>query len=105
MNILNSKLFGTAIGASLQTCAKNAKKSLQTCFSVLLLASLALTSSLKAQENITYKQSLQIALEKNFNIKIAENMSEIEANNNFVDNAGFLPTLNLNARNSTSILN
>jgi len=98
-----SILTYNSLGASLQTSAKNAKKSLQTC--VLILVSVALTTNLKAQEKITYKQSLQIALEKNFNIKIAENTAEIEAKNNSLGNAGFLPTINLNARKSTSSLN
>ena len=109
MSILKNNSFS----ASLQTRTKKAKKSLQTYFvsntiiktCVLLLISVAIFPNLKAQEKITYKQSLQIALEKNFNIKIAENTSEIEANNNSLGNAGFLPTLNLNARKSTSSLN
>ena len=95
-------LKNNSFSASLQTRTKKAKKSLQTYFvsntiiktCVLLLISVAIFPNLKAQEKITYKQSLQIALEKNFNIKIAENTSEIEANNNSLGNAGFLPTLN-----------
>ncbi len=52
---------------------------------------------LKAQEDITLETAIATGLEKNYSIRIAKNEYTIEQNNNTLGNAGFLPTLDLNA--------
>ena len=61
--------------------------------------------SAQAQELLTLKDALKIALENNYDIKIAENNSKIDATNNNLANAGMLPSLNANFTNNNSQLN
>jgi outer membrane protein TolC len=49
------------------------------------------------QDTLELSNAIQIGLENNFNIKIAEGQKEIADNNNTLGNAGFLPTLDLTA--------
>ncbi len=50
-----------------------------------------------AQETLTKKEAIQIALEHNYGIKIANNNLEIAKNNSSIYNSGFLPTLSTSA--------
>ncbi len=50
-------------------------------------------SSLTAQEIITLEKSVQLALDNNYEIKIASNYSLINSTNVAIGNAGMLPTL------------
>ncbi len=53
--------------------------------------------NLLAQEDITLETAIATGLEKNYSIRIANNDYAIEQNNNTLGNAGFLPTIDLNA--------
>ena len=50
-----------------------------------------------AQDTLELSVAIQIGLDNNFNIKISEGQKQIASNNNDIGNAGFLPTLDLNA--------
>ncbi len=58
--------------------------------------------SSQAQELLTLEDAVKIALENNYDIKIAENNSKIDATNNNLANAGMLPALNANFVNNNS---
>ena len=60
--------------------------------------------SAQAQELLSLEDALKIALENNYDIKIAENNSKIDATNNNLANAGMLPSLNANFTNNNSQL-
>ena len=60
--------------------------------------------SLQAQELLSLEDAVKIALENNYDIKIAENNSKIDATNNNLANAGMLPSLNANFTNNNSQL-
>jgi len=62
-------------------------------YGILLLISLPIT----AQQLLTKQQSVKIALENNYGIKIADNNLKIAENNKSVYNSGYLPTLSGNA--------
>jgi outer membrane protein len=58
-----------------------------------------------AQDTLKLSDAIQIGLENNLNIKISEGQKEIANNNNTLGNAGFLPTLDLNAAQRYTIEN
>ena len=58
--------------------------------------------SVQAQELLLLEDAVKIALENNYDIKIAENNSKIDATNNNLANAGMLPSLNANFTNNNS---
>lgn len=58
-----------------------------------------------AQEKMSLEQVISMALENNFQIKIARNLAAIESNNAYVGNAGMLPTVDLNGNWNNSINN
>ena len=60
--------------------------------------------SAQAQELLSLEDAVKIALENNYDIKIAENNSKIDATNNNLANAGMLPSLNANLTNNNSQL-
>lgn len=59
----------------------------------------------KAQEVLTIEQAMSIALENNFEIKIAKNNSKINETNVTIGNAGMLPTATANITDNNSITN
>lgn len=59
----------------------------------LLLSVLILTSINLKSQNLQLNEAVELGLENNFSIKIAENNAEIAENNNSAGNAGFLPTI------------
>jgi outer membrane protein len=61
--------------------------------------------SSQAQELLSLEDAVKIALENNYDIKISENNSKINATNNSLANAGMLPSLNANFTNNNSQLN
>ncbi|WP_333809084.1 TolC family protein [Flavobacterium sp.] len=71
----------------------------------ITLAFLIIGFSTQAQELLTLEDAVKIALENNYDIKIAENNSKIDATNNNLANAGMLPSLNANFTNNNSQLN
>ncbi|WP_438965379.1 TolC family protein [Flavobacterium sp.] len=60
---------------------------------------------LQAQELLSIEDALQIALENNYEIKIASNNLKIDATNNNLANAGILPAFNASLTNNNSQLN
>lgn len=71
----------------------------------ITLAFIIIGFSTQAQELLTLEDAVKIALENNYDIKIAENNSKIDATNNNLANAGMLPSLNANFTNNNSQLN
>jgi len=69
-----------------------------------LVLLIGLVSS-NAQDTLELATAIQIGLENNFNIKISEKQKQIASNNNTLGNAGFLPTLDLNANQRYTIEN
>lgn len=61
--------------------------------------------SSQAQELLSLEDAVKIALENNYDIKIAKNNSKIDETNNNLANAGMLPSLNANFTNNNSQLN
>jgi outer membrane protein len=61
--------------------------------------------SIVAQDTLELATAIQIGLENNFNIKIAEGQQQITENNNTLGNAGFLPTLDVSAAQRYTVEN
>ncbi|MGV9004762.1 TolC family protein [Flavobacterium sp.] len=66
---------------------------------------LLLSSQVYAQEVLTLEDAVKIALENNYDIKIAKNNVKIDETNNSLANAGILPSLNATLNNNNSHLN
>ncbi|UOX35650.1 TolC family protein [Flavobacterium sediminilitoris] len=60
---------------------------------------------LQAQETLTLESAIKIALENNYEIKIATNNLKIDETNNNLANAGLLPSINATLTNNNSQLN
>jgi outer membrane protein TolC len=75
-------------------------KSLYILFTCLGLAQLSI-----AQELLKLEDAVTIALENNYDIKLAKNELKIDALNNSVGNAGMLPTINALVTDNNSITN
>jgi outer membrane protein TolC len=58
-----------------------------------------------AQQKLTLKEAINIALENNYDIRIARTDAEISGNNYTVGNAGFLPNLNVSAAQTKTVSN
>lgn len=58
--------------------------------------------SITAQDSLSLKDVVEIALQNNYAISIARNQLAIADNNNNIGNAGFLPTISLNGSSNTS---
>lgn len=69
----------------------------------LSVALMLLAHSVHAQEIITLQQSLEIGLKNNFSIILQKNDALIARNDNTLGNAGFLPSINLNATQNNTI--
>lgn len=69
----------------------------------LSVALMLLAPSVHAQEIITLQQSLEIGLKNNFSIILQKNDALIARNDNTLGNAGFLPSINLNATQNNTI--
>lgn len=64
---------------------------------LLVLIGLISSGILQSQELLTKAEAVEIALEQNFDIKIAKNNLEIAENNAGILNSGYLPSLNAQA--------
>ncbi len=64
---------------------------------LLLLLLFNLPCLIYAQEILTLKRCLEIGLQQNYDIRLVRNEQEISNNNVSLGNAGYLPTLDLNA--------
>jgi outer membrane protein TolC len=60
---------------------------------------------LRAQEQLTLKQAMEIALANNFDVRVAKAEAGIAANNATIGNAGMLPSIGLNAAQQNAIDN
>lgn len=63
----------------------------------IILLLVFVTFQVNAQVILTKKEALQIALENNYGVKIANNNIEVAKNNSSVYNSGYLPTLSSSA--------
>lgn len=66
---------------------------------------LLVSFQLQAQEILSLEEAVKIALENNYEIKIAKNNLKIDETNNNLGNAGLLPTISANLTNNNSQLN
>ena len=65
-------------------------------FFYILLYCLSLTNVVNAQPILTLEEAVRIALENNYDIRIAANSLTIDRNNVTYGNAGFLPSVGAN---------
>ena len=56
-------------------------------------------------QTLTLEQAIQLALENNYDIKIAKNNLKIDERNNTIGNSGMLPIVNANITNNNTINN
>lgn len=75
-----------------------------TKYTLVTLFFLGITNQAFSQEILTVEDAVKIALENNFEIKIASNNAKIDATNVSLANAGILPNLEGVLTNSNSIL-
>lgn len=73
-------------------------------FSIFLLL-LGTTAPLHAQEQLTLKQAMELALENNFEVRVARAEAGIAANNATIGNAGMLPNVGIIASQQNAIDN
>ncbi|KVV15193.1 TolC family protein [Flavobacterium sp. TAB 87] len=71
----------------------------------LFFAFLCTVASVNAQELLTIEDAVKIALDNNFEIKIASNNLQISENNNTIGNAGMLPIAKASVVDNNSIEN
>jgi outer membrane protein TolC len=64
---------------------------------ILILILVTLTLQVNAQEILTKKEALEIALENNYGVKMATNNLEVAKNNSSIYNTKYLPTVTTNA--------
>ncbi len=64
---------------------------------IFVVAFISLYTPLNAQDTLKLEEAINLGLEYNFDIKLAENQSRIAANNHTLGNAGFLPRADLNS--------
>src|SRR5690606_27559989 len=70
-----------------------------------LLLLLLITFPLQAQELLTVEEAVKIALENNYQIRVAQNELEIDREGVSIGNAGMLSTVGIAATNNNSIQN
>ncbi|WP_163411261.1 TolC family protein [Flavobacterium ajazii] len=73
-------------------------------YSILLILFFCIAKT-NAQEVLTIEEAMKIALENNFEIKIAKNNSKISETNVTIGNAGMLPSLTASVTDNNSIQN
>ncbi|MDX1348906.1 MAG: TolC family protein [Putridiphycobacter sp.] len=64
---------------------------------ILILAILSTGSCLSFSQTLSIEEAVAVALEKNFDIQIAENNTIVAENNQDILNTGYLPTIAVNA--------
>lgn len=70
-----------------------------------LIIHLVFLPKIMAQELLTVEQAVKIALENNYEIKIAQNKLSVDKVNNTIGNAGMLPQLDASLNKNNSIQN
>lgn len=71
----------------------------------LITLVLAFLPKMQAQELLPLEEAVKIALENNYDIKLAKNELKIDELNNSIGNAGMLPTINALVTDNNSITN
>lgn len=71
----------------------------------LLILALFSAASLQAQQTLSIEDALKIALENNYEIKIASNDLKVDQTNNTIGNAGMLPTVTASVVDNNNIQN
>lgn len=66
-------------------------------FTLIILLLIFSSVPVLSQDTLNLSDAIQIGLEQNFNIRIAQNNQQVAENNYSLGNAGFLPTLGVNA--------
>ncbi len=74
------------------------------CLFVVVLLSLTVGAA-RAQEVVTLREAIDLALERNYAVQIARNVVKIAENDYSRGNAGFLPTLDLSAGYNGTLAN
>ncbi len=69
---------------------------------ILIFGILTFSVFTQAQSVITLEEALKIGLDNNYSIKLQRNEEQIAKNNNTLGNAGFLPSVGLNASQSNT---
>ena len=72
-------------------------------YATILFVFLSLTNLINAQDILTVEEAVQIALENNYQIKIAANELQIDEVSVSVGNAGMLPQVGLNLIDNNSV--
>jgi outer membrane protein len=72
---------------------------------IILLATLICISNTNAQELLSLEDAVKIALENNYEIKIAKNNLTIDKTNVAIGNAGILPQLSANVTDNNNVQN
>ncbi len=72
-------------------------------FFYLIFCCLTLTATVNAQPILTLEEAVRIALENNYDIRIATNSLTIDRNNVTYGNAGFLPSVGADFSNNNTI--
>jgi outer membrane protein len=72
---------------------------------LMLIFVFSVSTASFCQEALSLKDAVSIALQNNYNVRIARNTTEINAANNTLGNAGFLPNLSLNFGQNFNINN
>jgi outer membrane protein len=71
-------------------------------YSILIFIGFA--KQLNAQEVLKLEDAIKIALENNYEIKLAKNDLKIDETNNYIGNTGMLPSINANITDNNTIL-
>ena len=69
---------------------------------ILILIGFAIKTN--AQELLKLEDAVKIALENNYEIKLAKNDLKIDETNNYIGNAGMLPSINANITDNNTVL-
>lgn len=70
---------------------------------IVLLLGLLFSQEINAQNNLSLKEAVTIAIQNSYNIKLVENNLSIAQNNNNYGVAGGLPTVTANGNNNNSL--
>ncbi len=70
----------------------------------IVLIFIGFAKQVNAQELLKLEDAVKIALENNYEIKLAKNDLKIDETNNYIGNAGMLPSINANVTDNNTIL-
>jgi outer membrane protein TolC len=70
----------------------------------IILIFIGFAKKVNAQELLPLEDAIKIALENNYEIKLAKNDLKIDETNNYIGNAGMLPSINANITDNNTIL-